>query len=141
VLLLAQGVSVEQIGRRFGKHPSTISYWMNKFGLVAPNRSDGVSDHRRRLKSILVAEAGGGCCICGYDKHITALEFHHIDPSRKVLAISQNGVTLSLDALRAEAEKCVLVCSNCHAELEAGVLEVPASLRHGAERRRPRSAK
>src|SRR2546423_6202780 len=38
VLLLAQGVSVEQIGRRFGKHPSTISYWMNKFGLGAPNR-------------------------------------------------------------------------------------------------------
>lgn len=37
-LLLAQGVSVEQIGRRFGKDPSTVSYWMDKFGLQSPNR-------------------------------------------------------------------------------------------------------
>ena len=34
-LLLAQGYSVEQIGRRFGRHPSTVSYWMRKHGLVA----------------------------------------------------------------------------------------------------------
>jgi IS30 family transposase len=27
-LLLAQGVTVEEIGRRFDKHPSTVSYWM-----------------------------------------------------------------------------------------------------------------
>src|ERR1700742_3665466 len=38
-LLLAQGVSVEQIGRRFGRHPSTVSYWMRKHGLQAPNRA------------------------------------------------------------------------------------------------------
>src|SRR6202046_244507 len=38
-LLLAQGVSVEQIGRRFGRHPSTVSYWMRKHGLEAPNRA------------------------------------------------------------------------------------------------------
>lgn len=38
-LLLAQGYSVEQIGRRFGRHPSTVSYWMRKHGLVASNRA------------------------------------------------------------------------------------------------------
>src|SRR6202046_619315 len=38
-LLLAQGVSVEQIGRRFGRNPSTVSYWMRKHGLEAPNRA------------------------------------------------------------------------------------------------------
>jgi transposase-like protein len=37
-LLLAQGVSVEEIGRRFDRHPSTVSYWMEKFGLEAPDR-------------------------------------------------------------------------------------------------------
>ena len=58
VLLLAQGVSVEQIGRRFGKHPSTISYWMNSFGLVAPNREKHLAKggiERERLEE-LVAE-------------------------------------------------------------------------------------
>jgi hypothetical protein len=39
-----------------------------------------------------------------------------------------NGVTLSLAALRAEASKCVLVCSNCHAELEGGVIELPLKI-------------
>ncbi len=37
-LLLAQGISVEKIGARFGKHPSTVAYWMKKHGLEAPNR-------------------------------------------------------------------------------------------------------
>jgi hypothetical protein len=37
-VLLARGLSVEQIGRRFQRDPSTVAYWMRKYGLVAPNR-------------------------------------------------------------------------------------------------------
>jgi transposase-like protein len=37
-LLLAQGLSVEKIARRFRKDPSTISHWMAKHGLQAVNR-------------------------------------------------------------------------------------------------------
>ena len=69
-----------------------------------------------------MSEAGGRCCICGYDKYIGALEFHHLDRAEKRLTLSRNGATLALETLRAEARKCVLVCSNCHAELEAGVV-------------------
>ena len=36
--LLAEGLSVERIAKRFGKHPSTVSYWMAKHGLEAPWR-------------------------------------------------------------------------------------------------------
>jgi transposase len=36
--LLARGLSLETIARRFGKHPSTVSYWMAKHGLEAVNR-------------------------------------------------------------------------------------------------------
>jgi hypothetical protein len=88
-------------------------------------RAERVARRRRRLKATLVAEAGGRCCICGYDRHIGALEFHHVDPRQKRLEISQDGVTLPLEAVRLEARKCVLVCSNCHAEVEAGVATVP----------------
>jgi cytochrome c553 len=39
------------------------------------------------------------------------------------------GVTVargkSLDAYRAEAKKCVLVCANCHGEIEAGLIPSP----------------
>jgi transposase len=34
-LLLGQGLSVEKIAKRFGKHPSTVSYWLAKHGLTA----------------------------------------------------------------------------------------------------------
>ena len=57
-LLLAQGVSVEEIGRRFNRHPSTVAYWMAKFGLDAPNREKYASKggiERERLEQ-LVAE-------------------------------------------------------------------------------------
>jgi 5-methylcytosine-specific restriction endonuclease McrA len=87
-----------------------------------------VARRRRKLKTILVDEAGGRCCVCGYDRYVGALQFHHLDPKQKRLEISRNGVTLSLEALRAEAQKCVLVCSNCHAEIEGGITAVPLQL-------------
>jgi hypothetical protein len=100
----------------------------------APNRfrcrrcvSEATSRARRRLKATLVAEAGGCCRICGYDTCLRGLEFHHVDPATKSFAISVEGTTRSLAALRAEAAKCVLLCRNCHAEVEAGVTEVPLS--------------
>src|SRR4051812_30497758 len=32
---LADGLSLEVIGERVGKHPSTVSYWLKKYGLAA----------------------------------------------------------------------------------------------------------
>ncbi len=84
-------------------------------------RADRVADRRRNMKAVLVAEAGGRCAVCGYDRYVGALQFHHLDPTEKRLEVSTNGSTLSLAALRAEARKCVLLCSNCHAEVENGV--------------------
>jgi transposase len=223
-LLLAQGLSVERIAVRFGKDPSTISYWLQKYGLTSPFaaqhaakgaldrqqleecvqsgmtiaeiaqevrrsrttvrhwlrryglrtankrgrradprakagkeaglltvvlacpkhgeteftlegrgyyrckrcRATAISRRRRKVKEILVREAGGRCCICGYAECMAALEFHHLDPGTKRLEINARGNSLALDRLREEARKCVLLCSNCHAAVEVGVKEVPA---------------
>jgi hypothetical protein len=35
-------------------------------------------------------------------------------------------VTRSIASFREEIAKCVLLCSNCHAEVEAGVRSLPA---------------
>jgi transposase-like protein len=88
-------------------------------------RSDHVSERRRRLKVQLVEEAGGACVICGYDRHPAALQFHHLDPTAKSFEISGQGVTRALAAARAEANKCVLLCANCHVEVERGVADLP----------------
>jgi transposase len=91
-------------------------------------RIERVARRRRQLKVMLVAEAGGCCAVCGYDRHLRALAFHHVDPADKRLQISWNGVTQSLETLRTEAQKCVLLCANCHAEVEDGIVELPATV-------------
>jgi transposase len=86
-------------------------------------RAEAVVRRRRKVKQILVAEAGGRCRLCGYDRCIAALEFHHIDPEAKDFGLARCGAH-RIERLRAEAAKCVLLCSNCHAEVEAGLIEV-----------------
>ena len=222
-VLLAQGLSVERIAKRFGKDPSTISYWLKKYGLESPYaqkhaakggierqcleelvragltiaeiaaavgrsrgtvrhwlrvynlrtarfrgdrttaarsakdagilsltmlcrhhgetefilegrgyyrckrcRAESVVRHRQKIKEILVSEAGGRCAVCGYSRNVKALQFHHVNPGEKRLGLSSQGVTYSLTRLRAEAKKCVLLCANCHAEVEGGGIILPA---------------
>ena len=81
-----------------------------------------VARRRKTVKETLVAEAGGRCALCGYDRCARALGFHHIDPGEKSFGIALGGVTRSLERARVEAGKCVLLCANCHMEVEAGVL-------------------
>ena len=88
-------------------------------------RSSAVDRRRKEVKRTLVEEAGGACALCGYDRAMAGLHFHHLDPGEKTFALSRRGMTLSLDAARAEAAKCVLLCSNCHAEVESGLALPP----------------
>jgi len=87
-------------------------------------RPSSVVRRRRRVKQILVEEAGGRCLLCGYDGSPVALEFHHLDPREKEFGVASRGVARSLDRVRAEVRKCVLLCSNCHAEVEAGIRSI-----------------
>ncbi len=92
-------------------------------------RAEAVSRRRRKVKRLLVEEAGGACRLCGYDRCVAALEFHHVVPSEKRFALSHRGVTRSLREARTEARRCVLLCANCHAEVEAGIVTLPAQIR------------
>ncbi|MCB0876385.1 MAG: HNH endonuclease, partial [Solirubrobacterales bacterium] len=69
-------------------------------------------------------EAGGGCAVCGYDRTVVNLHFHHVDPATKSFALT-TARGKSLESMRAEATKCVLVCANCHGEIEAGLIASP----------------
>jgi hypothetical protein len=83
---------------------------------------EAVTRRLQKVKRILVEEAGGRCCVCGYNACIINLHFHHVDPSKKSFSMTV-AMGKSLAALREEAKKCVLVCANCHGEIEAGVIE------------------
>jgi hypothetical protein len=90
-------------------------------------RSEQVTAQRRRLKLKLVEEAGGRCVLCGYDRYPGALQFHHVDPAAKAFGLSRDGFYRSLSRARVEAQKCALLCANCHAEVEGGLIALPAA--------------
>ncbi len=94
-------------------------------------RADAVARRRRKVKEILVGEAGGRCCICGYSRSMRALHFHHLDPGDKRHEINAKGVAVALSKLRVEVRKCVLLCSNCHAEVEDGIASIPLHVFNG----------
>jgi hypothetical protein len=87
-------------------------------------RRDAVVRRRRKVKRLLVRESGGRCAICGYDRCLAALEFHHVDPRTKDFGMAAKGMARSIERLRAEARKCILLCSNCHAEVESGLASI-----------------
>ncbi len=118
-----RGEAAERVVRECRRHGPT-EFWLEKRGIYRclKCRSEAVSRRRRRVKEILVAEAGGKCAICGYDRCIGALQFHHREPAKKRFALAGGGFSRSLASARVEAEKCVLLCSNCHAEVEAAMV-------------------
>lgn len=84
-------------------------------------RQDRVAEQRRKNKRKLVAHFGNKCKLCGYNKCIAALEFHHLEKDDKSFSLGQKGLTKSFDNLLKEANKCILLCANCHREVENGV--------------------
>jgi transposase len=112
--------------RKCRRHGLT-EFWLEGRGYYRCKqcRMDHVSRRRRKVKLVLVAEAGGHCVLCGYDRCVAALHFHHVDPSSKRFHLSMQGVSRSLAAARAEMAKCVLLCANCHAEVESEASALP----------------
>jgi transposase len=121
----AAGLRIATLG--CARHGDTDHY-LDKRGYYRCKqcRTEAVVRRRRKLKRILVAEAGGRCTLCGYNRYFGALEFHHLDPASKSFGLSMRGLTPAIEALRVEAQKCVLLCSNCHAEVEGGIASIPA---------------
>ena len=82
--------------------------------------SQTISDFRRRRKINLIKVCGDQCNICGYNKTVSALEFHHIIPQNKKYGVS-SGTCHQLEDDLIEIQKCILVCANCHREIHEGL--------------------
>lgn len=76
-------------------------------------------------KQKAVAYKGGKCEICGYDRCLAAMDFHHRNPEEK------NGYGTgalkshwTFEKNKEEIDKCILVCVRCHREIHAGVITI-----------------
>lgn len=77
-----------------------------------------VQNSRTLRKKEMVYVMGGQCQLCGYDKAIEALEFHHINPDEKELSFNK-AISVSWEKTDKELQKCILLCANCHREVHA----------------------
>jgi 5-methylcytosine-specific restriction endonuclease McrA len=78
-----------------------------------------VAKRRAKIRQMAREHMGGKCIKCGYSKCPDVLEFHHKNPSEKNFSISRSGHCRSWERVKAEIEKCDLLCANCHRELHA----------------------
>ena len=95
-------------------------YDRNKAEYVLKNKKQW-----NRLKSII--QENKTCCVfCGESEKI-CLDFHHLND--KKFLMSQGHKTGSIKKIMEEIAKCIILCSNCHRKLHAGIINVNVAQR------------
>lgn len=84
-----------------------------------------VAKRRKTVKQKALQHLGGKCIYCSYNKYPGALEFHHKSAHTKEFGIGMKGYSRSWAKVQNELDKCILVCSNCHKEIHAGLRSLP----------------
>jgi hypothetical protein len=82
-----------------------------------PNTYESQTTRAISRKLFLIEKRGGGCEQCGYKKNIAALDFHHLEKSKKKFQLDARHLSNNrMEVLLEEFEKCLLLCANCHRE-------------------------
>lgn len=118
--LRAEGASYLEIMTTLKCAKSTVAYHLGN----GVKEKQVKRQFRNRTKNIseLKQIYGSKCSACNYAKCLKALDFHHVDKTTKSFAVSEK--TLTVKKIASEAQKCVLLCANCHRELHAGLLTI-----------------
>lgn len=85
---------------------------------------EATQKRRNNLKQMALQYKGNKCCICGYNKCQSALEFHHLNSEEKEFGIAAKGYTRSWEETKKELDKCILVCANCHREIHSNLINL-----------------
>lgn len=124
--LTSQGKSIRQIMTITGLGLYGVRYHRRNI-IGKKRRYDRIAEHRRKLKRKALDYSGERCMKCKYDRCMTALDFHHLDPRIKKFRISA-GKTISWANLKIEVDKTILLCSNCHDEFHDGLWDINEDL-------------
>lgn len=115
--LKKEGLSLRKIAEKLNISFSKVAYHASpNYKEKSQLRWKTFNKRIRQQVLDIKKQMGAKCSICGYEKYIEILEFHHLDPLKKDFEI---GKFYKQDALllRKEAAKCNLVCPTCHREL------------------------
>ncbi len=108
-------------GKNFPVNEHGVSYLREKVRRngrrYGPRRYRAEIERIKQLKTERMELLGGKCCACGYNRYRGALEFHHLNPAHKRRTGDQY--------LRGfDPRNYLLLCSRCHRELEAGLIDI-----------------
>jgi RNase P subunit RPR2 len=77
--------------------------------------------HQKRARAL--EQLGGKCMACGFNKHNSALDIHHTDPTVKDPNFA-NMRSWKWEKIEKEISTCILLCRNCHSMLHVGAIQV-----------------
>ena len=98
-------------------------YKLNKDIYCDRARINNTKYKRRNKDFINEYKANKGCEFCSENTPV-CLDFHHINPKIKDWNISVmcRGAN-SIQTIQEEINKCIVICSNCHRKLHAGLIK------------------
>lgn len=77
-------------------------------------------EYEKKIRQIIIdAKTNRKCLFCDENEFV-CLDFHHIDKTTKEVDVSQ---ARSIREVTEEIKKCIVVCSNCHRKLHAGIIK------------------
>ena len=114
--LLADGQTYDEIAETLGCSKSTVAYHASPS--VREKSHDARLKNKRKSIRDLKRMFGGKCSLCEYDRCLTSLHFHHRNGDEKENTIATLICNRGKAAAYKEAKKCILICSNCHGEIE-----------------------
>ena len=113
--LRALGKTYNEIVSAVGCSKSVVAYHCNK--KVRDNALVYKNLTRKKQMVDLKNLRGAKCEICGYNRCLSALHFHHKNPTEKRDEVNHLLRSSGIRIATEETKKCILVCSNCHAEI------------------------
>jgi hypothetical protein len=98
------------------QHPGYATAYMREY--VKNNYPEMKARMDAKRREIAAWKKQRGCTVCG-ETEPWVLDMHHLDPTEKESNFAQSA---TLKTFLREASKCILLCSNCHRKVHAGVL-------------------
>lgn len=92
------------------------AFYSDRFCMCKVCQKKYTQDRNQRLKQEFVDYKGGKCELCGYNKCLASLHFHHVDPKTKDPKW-RSLLKKTLEQVKEELDKCQLLCANCHGEV------------------------
>lgn len=112
---------VEEFAFRNKRIDDRRSSWCRKCKNFFAQACRGVWRKKSSVKSARIFSykhlTNNPCEHCGEDD-VRTLQFHHVDPKTKIYTVSA-ARSVSIEAVKAEMSKCIVLCANCHSKVTA----------------------